>query len=63
MNNRYFVYIRRSQDREYQQTASVPAQKRELEEYAKRNNLKIVDTFIEEKSAYHPGREIFNNML
>lgn len=63
MNNRYFVYIRRSQDREDQQTASVPAQKRELEEYAKRNNLKIVDTFIEEKSAYHPGREIFNNML
>lgn len=62
-NLKFIVYLRRSQDREDQQTASIPAQKRELQEFAIKNKLNIVDILQEDMSAYHPGRPIFNKMI
>ncbi len=42
---------------------SIEAQLAELAEFAKRENLEIVEKFIESKSAKKPGREIFNEMI
>ena len=42
---------------------SIEAQIVELEEYAKREKLEIVERFIESKSAKKPGREVFNKMM
>ena len=42
---------------------SIEAQLAELAEFAKRENIEIVEKFIESKSAKKPGREIFNEMV
>ena len=42
---------------------SIEAQLIELQEYTKREGIKIDETFIESKSAKKPGREIFNEMM
>ena len=42
---------------------SIEAQLAELAEYAKRENLEVVETFIESKSAKKPGREIFGKLI
>ena len=42
---------------------SIEAQLAELQEYAKRENILISETFIESKSAKKPGREVFNEMM
>ncbi len=65
MNNqsKYFAYIRKSSDREDAQILSIDAQKRELRNYARNNNLKIIKTFEESASAYKTGRKGFNEML
>lgn len=59
----YFVYCRRSQDREDRQTLSIEAQKRKLREYAKREELDIVRVFEENRSAYKRGRPVLADML
>lgn len=61
--NRYFLYARKSSEGEDRQVASIPAQIEELKRIAKLNNLKIIDTLIEEKSAKAPGRPIFADLL
>ncbi len=60
---RYFIYARKSSEGEDRQVASIPAQLEELKKLAHQYNLKVVDVFIEEKSAKEPGRPIFNDML
>ncbi len=60
---KYFIYCRVSSDREDKQVLGVGSQKKELLEYAKKNNLNVVGLFVEEKSAYKPGRPKFNEML
>ena len=60
---KYFIYCRRSSEREDRQTLSIEAQLRELETIAKREGLEIVDTIIESQSAYKIGREGFNTLL
>ena len=60
---KYFVYIRKSSDREDAQTLSIDAQKRELQKFAERNNFKIVEILEESASAYKTGRPKFNEML
>ena len=63
MKTKYFLYARKSTEDEERQVMSIEAQIVELEEYAKREKLEIVERFIESKSAKKPGREIFNAMI
>src|SRR3989338_3533299 len=60
---KYFLYIRKSTDEEDRQVLSLEAQLHEAKEFAERESLEIVDTFVERKTAKVPGREIFNAML
>ena len=61
--NKYFLYARKSTDVEDKQVLSIEAQITELREFAKRENLEIVDVLIEKQSAKIPGRPLFNSML
>ena len=63
MNNKFFLYVRKSTDVEDKQVLSIEAQITELRAFAKQNNLSIVDVFIEKQSAKIPGRPIFNEMI
>ena len=64
MNNpKYFLYARKSTEDEERQVMSIEAQLAELAEFAKRENLEIVEKFVESKSAKKPGREIFSEMI
>ena len=63
MNNKFFLYARKSTDVEDKQVRSIEAQITELRAFAKQENLNIAETFIEKQSAKIPGRPIFNEML
>jgi DNA invertase Pin-like site-specific DNA recombinase len=63
MNNKFFLYARKSTDEPDRQILSIEAQIHELKEFAEREHLEIVDTFIESQTAKEPGRPIFNQML
>ena len=63
MKTKYLLYARKSTEDEERQVMSIEAQLIELEEYAKREKLEIVERFIESKSAKKPGREVFNEMV
>ena len=63
MKTKYFLYARKSTEDKERQVMSIEAQLAELAEFAKRENIEIVETFIESKSAKKPGREIFNEMM
>ena len=60
---KYFIYARKSTEDEERQQLSIPAQIDELRTFAKKENLKVIDTFIESKTAKKPGRKLFNQML
>jgi len=59
----YFLYIRKSTDEDDRQVLSLEAQEVELNEFATREHLHIVDTFRESQTAKEPGRPVFNEML
>jgi DNA invertase Pin-like site-specific DNA recombinase len=59
----YFLYCRKSTDMEDRQVLSIDAQLSELRAFAKLENLHIIETFIEKRSAKVPGRPIFTDML
>jgi len=61
--NKFFLYARKSTDEPDRQILSIDAQITELKEYAKREGLNIVRTFIESQTAKEPGRTVFNEML
>src|SRR3989344_4852494 len=63
MNNKFFLYARKSTDVEDKQVLSIEAQITELRAFAKQNNLAIVEELIEKQSAKIPGRPIFCEML
>ncbi len=63
MEIKYFLYARKSTEEEERQIMSIEAQLAELAEYAKREGIKIAETFIESKSAKSPGREVFGQMM
>ena len=60
---KYFLYIRKSTDEEDRQVLSFEAQLHEAKEFAEREDLEIVDTFVEKKTAKVPGRKVFNAMF
>ena len=60
---RYFIYARKSTDDEERQQLSIPAQLDELKSFSQKENLEVIDTLIESKTAKKPGRKIFNSML
>ena len=60
---KYFLYARKSTEDDDHQIMSIEAQLFELREYARRENLEILDEFQESKSAKKPGRELFNQMM
>src|SRR3989344_6689712 len=60
---KYFIYARKSTESEERQQLSIPAQLDELRDFAKKNNLQVIDSFIESKTAKRPGRKIFNQMI
>src|SRR3989344_6832047 len=61
--SKFFLYARKSTDEPDRQILSIEAQLHELKEFAEREHLEIVDTFIESQTAKEPGRSIFNHML
>ncbi len=60
---KYYIYARKSTDDEDRQILSIESQINELREYAKKENLFVMEEFVEAKTAKAPGRAIFNFML
>ena len=60
---KYFIYARKSTDEPERQILSIEAQIEELREFASREKLEVVKTYIESQTAKNPGRPIFNEML
>jgi len=60
---KYFIYTRKSSEDEEKQILSIEAQLQELRDFAKKENLEIIDEFVETKTAKEPGRPVFNEML
>jgi DNA invertase Pin-like site-specific DNA recombinase len=60
---KYFLYARKSTDEDDRQVLSIEAQLTELREFAKKENLEVVEEFIESKTAKVPGRSVFNKMI
>ena len=63
MEQKFFLYARKSTDVEDKQVRSIEDQIAELRAFAKQNNLNVIDTFIEKQSAKIPGRPIFGEMI
>ena len=60
---KFFLYARKSTDEPDRQILSIEAQIAELKEFAVKEQLNIVQTFIESQTAKDPGRPIFNEVL
>ncbi|KKS54978.1 MAG: Recombinase [Candidatus Magasanikbacteria bacterium GW2011_GWA2_42_32] len=60
---KYFLYARKSTEDDDKQVMSIEAQLFELREYARKENLEILEEFQESKSAKSPGREVFGKMM
>ena len=63
ISQKFFLYARKSTDVEDKQVLSIEAQLAELREFAKREELLILEELIEKQSAKIPGRPIFNLMI
>ena len=59
----YGAYARKSSEQEDRQVASIPSQKREFNEYSKREKLSLKLILEESHSAKRPGRPVFSEML
>src|SRR5688500_17160672 len=60
---KYIAYCRKSTDEKDRQVLSIEAQIAELKEYAKRENIQIVDFLVGSKTAKEPGRLVFQQMI
>ncbi|HYG52931.1 MAG TPA: recombinase family protein, partial [Flavobacteriales bacterium] len=59
----YYVYARKSTEDEERQVMSIEDQETEINDFAKREKIKIIEILKESKSAKDPGRKVFNEML
>lgn len=63
-NQKYFIYARKSSEGADRQILSIEGQLKELNVIVARNNLTILDTYTESKSAHIPNnRPSYNEML
>ncbi len=62
MENKFFLYTRKSTDREDKQVESISDQIRECLTIAKRDGFNVIKTFKESRSAKTTGRPLFNEM-
>ena len=62
-SRKFFIYTRKSTDDKDRQVRSIPDQLAELNELAKKEQLEIVDVFVEKQTAKIPGRPVFNEMI
>ncbi|MEK7573164.1 MAG: recombinase family protein [Patescibacteria group bacterium] len=60
---KYIAYCRKSREEKDKQILSIEAQIAELKEFAKRENLEIVEFVEEAKTAKVPGRENFDKVI
>ncbi|MBI2019771.1 recombinase family protein [Candidatus Daviesbacteria bacterium] len=60
---RYIAYCRKSTDEPDRQILSIEAQIAEIKEFAEKENLEIVTTITESKTAKKPGREKFAELI
>ncbi|MBL4644700.1 MAG: recombinase family protein [Candidatus Pacebacteria bacterium] len=60
---KYFLYARKSTEDDDKQIMSIESQLHELREFARKENLEILEEFQESKSAKTPGRAIFGEMM
>ncbi len=66
MNNqtkKFFIYTRKSTDDKDRQVRSIADQLSELKELALKEQLEVVDVFVEKQTAKIPGRPVFNEMI
>ena len=66
MNNhtrKFFIYTRKSTDTEDRQVRSISDQLAELKELALKEQIEVVDIFVEKQTAKAPGRPVFDEML
>ena len=66
MNNqtkKFFIYTRKSTDDKDRQIRSIADQLAELKELAVKEQIEVVDIFVEKQTAKAPGRPVFNEML
>ncbi len=66
MNNqtkKFFIYTRKSTDDKDRQVRSIADQLSELKELALKEQLEVVDVFVEKETAKIPGRPVFNEMM
>src|SRR3989344_4903952 len=60
---KYFLYARKSTEDDDKQVMSIEAQLFELKEFARKENLEILEVFQESKSAKTPGRPVFGKLM
>ena len=60
---KYIAYCRKSTDEKDRQVLSIESQIEELKEFAKKENLEVVEFVTEAKTAKEPGREKFNEII
>jgi len=66
MNNqtkKFFIYTRKSTDDKDRQVRSIGDQLAELKSLALKEQLEVVDVFVEKQTAKIPGRPVFNEMI
>jgi len=66
MNNqtkKFFIYTRKSTDDKDRQVRSIGDQLSELKELALKEQITVVDVFVEKQTAKIPGRPVFNEMV
>src|SRR3989338_1442958 len=66
MNNqtkKFFIYTRKSTDDKDRQVRSISDQLAELKDLALKEQLEVVDVFVEKQTAKIPGRPVFNEMM